>query len=134
MIRRRGGAAGGPEDDEARGAALLKIQEILGAEDVEVRTPRGRPAEVEPRHRGLPRRVPVPGPARQPLTRYTRRFRFRRRIAIVALTLVLAVLIGAVVGSGMLSRREGPNGYTARPGEAGAYGIPEVPGHPGSGE
>ncbi|HSG82834.1 MAG TPA: hypothetical protein VLC48_11315 [Gemmatimonadota bacterium] len=132
-IKRRSGAAGKPVVDDGRRAAFLTIEEIMGEEGVDVRTPLQRPAEIARPHLGLPRRVPVPGPARQPLTRYSPRFRFKRRFAIVALTLVLAILIGALVGSGLVGRGDGPNGYTARPGEAGAYGIPEVPGHPGGG-
>jgi hypothetical protein len=50
----------------------------------------------------------------------------KKRFAIVALAIGLAISVGLLAGS----RLNSANDY---PAVSGAYGIPEVPGHPGGG-
>ena len=126
--------------EDARRTALLTIEEVLGgpglhtpepvSSDTEMGTARPPSPAVE-----LPRLVPAPDPAppsRRPRPRRWRRF--RGRLGIVALTLGLAVLIGAVLGSGLLNSQDRFNAdlYEAQLSGAEWYVIPQVQGHPGA--
>lgn len=124
--------------ETTRRTALLAIEEVLGAAEVES-TASGTATEV-------PASLPTPVPQAQPRTRsavspWVRRRKRRRRTRrakrrplIVALTLGLALCIGAVFGSGALNATDRYNAelIAAQEGAIEVYELPEVQGHPGA--
>ncbi len=120
--------------DEIRGTALLAIEEVMGGSPAR---PVAEPVGAVPAARlDLPRHVPAAAsatrPARAKGQRPTRRR--RGRLGIVALTLGLALVVGAVLGSGAFNSEDRFNTrlYEAQVGASPAYEVPEVHGHSGA--
>jgi len=142
-----------PAYRDTRRTALMAIEEVLGGVEVassasaragEVAASGGATAyQTGP---SLPTVVPAMVPPATPRTRTTgspwvrrtrrprRTRRARRRPLLVALTLGLALCIGALFGSGAFNSEDRYNAelVAAQQTEAVVYEVPEVQGHPGA--
>ena len=125
-IERRNDRQSSTSVEAERNTALLAIEEVLRAPDTRTKEAPSPNHDVRRLGLSLPRQVPRPEQISRPATRRARRFRLKKRFAIVVLAFGLAVSIGLLAGSTVSSSNE-------QPGSAGAYGISEVPGHPGGG-
>jgi hypothetical protein len=128
--------AGGFSVEHARRTALMAIEEVLGG------TQRASPTTAT--IAGLPASLPTappgaPAPSQSGDSARVRRRRrrtrrARRRPLLVALTLGLALCIGALFGSGAFNATDRYNAELVAAQQVGAelYEVPEVHGHPGA--
>jgi hypothetical protein len=130
--------SGGFTAETARRTALLAIEEVLAEADV---APPGSATTNE-----VPASLPTAVPQVVPRTRAAgspwvrrrkrrcRNRRSKRRPLLVALTLGLALCIGAVFGSGAFNAKDRYNAelVAAQEGAVEVYQLPEVQGHPGA--
>jgi hypothetical protein len=118
-----------------RRTALLAIEEVLGGTEAGTgtTTPELQTALPTP-PQAAPRRLRAESPWVRRRRHRRRSRREKRRPLIVALTLGLALLLGALFGSGALNATDRYNAQliAAQEDAARVYELPEMQGHPGA--